>query len=742
MRRPLLWLCVWVVALSSLTAIIPATEAHADFFNRGEHRGYFYNKYDAWGGQVWNSGIHLNLNGNGRQDVDQFMRYVEAKYTGGGKDRIGAAFIYNTMVGNAAPGTGTSVSNGEWDELHNRLYAFVDSGGTLTRRAGYPYRVNTFYQDSAGDIAWYGERGAMPAYVFARGGTEYYVIKEICANPLGGIGIPQSGWTMAGRVTASRTTVSPGQNVTFNYSLRNAGSTKLDKDINWAAHVTTPGGSIGALVNRGVLTERLGANSNWRQVTTENYTIPANASNGQQFCRFIAYAPQSNANGMTGRSPIVCVVVRVMPGATATSDYMGGSFINVDETGTWLHTLNARGFPASEHGTISRVEYDSFQRLGSAVTQLGSGGFGISGSGGTGTFNTSYTGRVQDVGLDVCHYFNYRIWVQQWHTAYTYGTDADGNTIVTGSYRVRDPDVIGSSGSSQGSTSPGRDQCVKVAKKPTVQVWGNDLRVGSGFSNPTSSGAGSGVTTPQFTASGLLKGSWAEYSIIAPTRSPAGRQSVFRIASGSGYVAPISVGGSAALWNRLTFSNTSPTNAGNYTAYNQMGNAPDVLSYFTSGHISPRLTLVNPAPGNVSSYQPNTVLVASGVVDITGNIQNDSSAANPRGITQMVIIAKGGFKIHENVTRVDAWLITPGGTINTCPNAGGQLTTNDCPALLQINGPIMAGDLEMKRTGGVMTGAPAELFNLRGDAYVWARGMSEDAGVWHTVNLRELPPRY
>lgn len=712
MKRTFLWVCTFVIAVTSLTAIVPPQQANASFFNRGEYRGYFYNKKVTSGARVWNDGIHINLSGSGRTDVDRFMSILQRKYRGGTQDRVGAAFIYNTMVGRAAPGTGTSVSAAEWDALHERLYAFVDNGGTLTRRSSYYYRTNSFYQRSAQDVAWYDERGSMPAYVFARGGTEYYVIKEICANPLGGIGIPLSGWTVGGLTTVNRTTASPGQTVQFKYYLRNTGSASLTKNISWDASRVTPGGTRSASVERGTLTSRLGPNSAWRQTATENYTIPPKAADGQVYCRAIYWSPLSSTSNTIGRSALACVTVVVPPSADATSDYLGGAFMNVEENGTWNHILDLNGFNPRGEGSVARIEYDVFQSIDGKETSL------VDPPDGARTFKTDYTGRLQDVGLEICHYFNYRVFVIR-----------NGVAVRT------------LTGSSKGRSSSGKGQCVTVAKRPTVQVWGNDLRVGSGFSNPAVTGTGAGVQAAQYNLNGQIKGSWAEYSIIAPTRVPKAKKSISRIGSGSAYNGAIPMGSTAASWSKLTFSNTTPNATGNYTAYPQMGNAPDVTGYFTSGHISSRLTLVNPAPGNIDGYRPNTVLVSKGIVNITKDIVNGSTASDPRGITQMVIIAND-IRIQPNVKRVDAWLIAPNGTVNTCPGAPSKMTMDNCPELLQINGPIMATNLIMKRTGGVMNGAPAELFNLRGDAYVWARGVSEDAGVWHTVNLRELPPRY
>jgi len=43
---------------------------------------------------------------------------------------------------------------------------------------------------------------------------------------------------------------------------------------------------------------------------------------------------------------------------------------------------------------------------------------------------------------------------------------------------------------------------------------------------------------------------------------------------------------------------------------------------------------------------------------------------------------------------------------------------------------------------GVAIGDPAEVFNLRGDAYLWATAYSSNSDRLSTVSTKELPPRF
>ena len=62
------------------------------------------------------------------------------------------------------------------------------------------------------------------------------------------------------------------------------------------------------------------------------------------------------------------------------------------------------------------------------------------------------------------------------------------------------------------------------------------------------------------------------------------------------------------------------------------------------------------------------------------------------------------------------------------------------------NGPVIANHLIMRRTAGsdpgAASGAPAEAFNLRPDAYIWATNYNQNSGRLSTVATQELPPRF
>ena len=296
----------------------------------------------------------------------------------------------------------------------------------------------------------------------------------------------------------------------------------------------------------------------------------------------------------------------------------------------------------------------------------------------------------------------------------------------------------------KGSVDPGLWRysvldCVEVVSRPSVQVWGNDLRVGSALAGGTN--RSSTVQALPASLSGKTYGSWGEYGVLAPG-------AVTGVASGSG-LAPGNANGSQGSWSKLTFANTPTTSFGRFTTPLSMGTIPNIGAYLTKPGLK-GVTLVNGGStytinaSNVGSLSGGSkVLSVAGKVRITRDIIYPQ-ATSGNSMNQLVIVA-GAIDIDSSVGQIDAWLITPNGTINTCADVVGSLTTSLCNKRLQINGAMTARQVLLRRTAGAGQNdlkIPAEVLNLRGDAYIWARRISEQNGSWTTKAITELPPRY
>ncbi|HET9411708.1 MAG TPA: hypothetical protein VFO38_02585, partial [Candidatus Saccharimonadales bacterium] len=248
--------------------------------------------------------------------------------------------------------------------------------------------------------------------------------------------------------------------------------------------------------------------------------------------------------------------------------------------------------------------------------------------------------------------------------------------------------------------------CTTVGKKPKIQVWGGDVSVRGRIETSTSVKDIGGNKT---------FGSWVEYGAFAVG-------AIDRFASGSGLNGQPN--NSQEVWSKLTFANvdnsTNPS-FGQFTTAAGFRPQPAVAAYFgaiankqpigpgsvdvstltfaTGGPITVRtandltITASNIPPGR------SAVIIATGTVTIAGNITYSDAALNSVNAIPQVVIIAANINIQDNVGRVDSWLVTDG-TINTCSNFSGNLTSNKCGGLLEVNGPVITNKLLLNRTAG------------------------------------------
>lgn len=286
--------------------------------------------------------------------------------------------------------------------------------------------------------------------------------------------------------------------------------------------------------------------------------------------------------------------------------------------------------------------------------------------------------------------------------------------------------------------------CMMVAKTPTVQLWGADVRTGAN------------VITGRTTRASGVYGSWAEFAIMANgTVSSASGAS---LSSGpAGRPAPISA-------TQLTFANiSSPYGHFGATFVTPTPEAhfpTDPTKQITSGIIdiatlddgtyttTGDITLANPSGQSLSGKR--IALRAQGNVTIADNITyGNGPYATAAELPQLVVIAESGnIVIAEGVTRLDAWLIAKNGYVSTCEVPSGVNWTSGLSALvcdkqLTINGPILAQNLYLRRTYGdaANPGTPAEILNLRPDVYLYGFSKTRNTGSIRTMYVKELAPR-
>jgi hypothetical protein len=312
--------------------------------------------------------------------------------------------------------------------------------------------------------------------------------------------------------------------------------------------------------------------------------------------------------------------------------------------------------------------------------------------------------------------------------------------------------------------------CVIVGKRPTFQVHGGDVSVGRYFEGDeqnTTLHSVRGSVTAKLGSINKTFGSWVEYGIQAPGI-------VSGVASASGLEGGYdgSVVSNQDLWSKLTFANNS-SEYGKFTGENGMGKVSNMAEYFIKGRAPVRDLSASPsiafngggvvnglyekATGNLtldaSTLEKGKfviVHVPNGTVTINGDLKYNQGPFSSVGeIPQLIVIAKN-ISINGSVTTVDSWLIAQdgekrGGTVTTCDQAP-PLTSESCNRPLKVNGPVVAKDLLLRRTGGAgagqASGEAAETFNLRADAYLWGYNEGKSSLRAETTYTKELPPQF
>lgn len=296
--------------------------------------------------------------------------------------------------------------------------------------------------------------------------------------------------------------------------------------------------------------------------------------------------------------------------------------------------------------------------------------------------------------------------------------------------------------------------CMTVSKQPKVQVWGGDVR--------TRGNIKTGTTLISDAGTNKLFGSWVEYGGFS-----VGANEGFASAAGLNNGTTNTT--AADMWHKLTFANIDDSGANSFGRYTLDG-LPTITDQFigaaSAGGFNSNLgalesgtyavgdvNIATSTVGQSGGMGKSIIIVSSGTVTINGDITYSGTSGDTftalDQIPQVVIIARN-INITNAVGRVDAWLLTRGvsGTINTCSDRAvtAPLNSKVCDKLLTVNGPVVTDHLYLRRTAGsenaASAGTPAEVFNLRSDAYVWAYGRAGQAGKAQTVDSLELPPRF
>jgi hypothetical protein len=702
----------------------------------------------------------------------------------------GVAFVVLSLIGKQQ--SNRNLTAADWTELSNRLN---DPNVTMTLDNNYPLSPNSaavYDKNGNLDFTHFSDSEGLtgPSFVFKVNGNIIGSIERKCANLMGQFALPKSNpWTTSG-VSRVGVDFTPPNVVTWPAVPPNGGAPARPGSIlTWRHTISAAGGTTPALGfaigksgfsganvwgdgsaanhNKPVgTTPAIGPGSSysvgWGVNRPEYATYRVVASDGgRTLCQSISWGPTAANNGAWSASPISCVTVpynyNLQPSVVGPS--------GVGEVGSPIPTVNARVnnlllAPNANKTTDSPVvQWESWrievpptipdpnaipltlqQNATAPCAHYNNGGANRcvtrrSGStsfpGGVTTTATSWTGETIDpntpVGTRICYTLSVK----------PYSTGAPATN-----WRHSAP------------------ACIRVSKQPKLQAWGNDVRTRGDIETATS--------IINVAGTNKLFGSWVEYGGFS-----VGANSGF--ASGSGLNNGNANTTTDSVWNKLTFANvdnSSPAQS-RFGMYTLPATIPNLTAQFigapSGGPINSNLgtlgsgTYVTNAPnfqinksvvGQAANKGKSIIIVSTGTVTIAEDITYEGPGGSDTftsldQIPQVVIIARN-INIRNAATRVDAWLLTTaqGGGINTCSDraVNAPLNSTVCEKPLTVNGPVATQHLYLRRTAGAdsvaAAGTPAEVFNLRPDAYMWAYARASQAGKAQTVYSVELPPRF
>ena len=330
-------------------------------------------------------------------------------------------------------------------------------------------------------------------------------------------------------------------------------------------------------------------------------------------------------------------------------------------------------------------------------------------------------------------------------------------------------------------------KCFTVGKNPTFQVWGGSFysnikvststtikrrlaNVSGELNNPIifsswaelsvvsndevkglSSGAATGLSNNQAGGGSLETGKYGSYCKYRVPLSLANfaRTPLLKLCTGSSSDGASGYSGITIKTNKETFTDPLPEEVSetiNYSAGESVRLYASPEGVNTIRHIGSGSLVIN---ASTIAAGKTHIVKASGNVTINGNIEyanyNNLSYSTLTQIPKLIVYASGDININCAVNRIDAVLIA-NGTVNTCYNST-NINNRENSNQLIINGAILTGGLELKRTFGAGTGTsskiPAEIVNFDTSLLLWGRGkVDTDDSRIHQVYLHELAPRY
>lgn len=719
------------IAAAFLIGYGVAAKAWPGVPDRNQLDGYFYAIHDTSGDDIFEGGFPDWVN-----NANAFISFLRGKlYNGNPRDQIGAAFIIQTMRGEAG-GWARGHPPNDWEMADWEAgVRYAESRGWIAWYANFTYTGNSLWQGNNGggpnpnDDAFYYENGTRISMVFRNSNGLAYAIKRDCGNPLTYGYMPglERNWTSSARSTVSGPAAYPGQTIKFSHFVKNNGPGAAL--IWWTTFDTLNSRS---LVSGGPNVYQPGQEIN---VNNEFFTIPTNATANQRYCRHVGWDPTNSFGGRYGNAAPACVTVFIPQKLKAVMTASPATIVNGDTTTfTPSIVVQSSGSPTLVHCTITRTLTQPGggpSNLGNQPCVDGSGNPDITVTGGGVTLKpNNYTAPDNvPVGSKICDTINIVLPVEPGF----FNNPADRTATF----------------------------CVTVAKTPYVRFMGNDVFAGGNFQavNAACNNQANITTNGRALQDGSYAGSVAEYDVFA-----LGKISSFGSASkvlvGSGALGDAS--------RSMTFANSEPdaSKLGYFGAaqhcindyISQYNSSPTIAAgaYNVGGrgsgqwHVTGALSLSGGMPAGGQQ-----VYYADGDVTITGNLTYPATYANAAAIPSLLVITKGNVYVAPTVSQMDGIFVARGngntnGVFYTCwPKNEPASITNACNSnSLTVNGSVLAGRIDLFRSFGATGGTPdarkaaAEQFNFSPELYLHNVINTSGQTTIQTSNELELPPRF
>ncbi len=697
----------FLMGYGAMTMAYPA----AGVYGRGEYKGYFSNTYDDDGTYVLaqnysGEAIRPTVEGN-VNDFISFIKNTKLDLDGNGtttQDRTGAQFIIQTMLGGRSHTKPAVSASDPYLVQWEKDVRYAASKNWIVWRTRQSWVLNSYYQGAhtgtnPADDAFYDDSDSGDVILFKNSsGAVVYMLKWACANPVSKSGSPPgledpNEFDITAQTLLDNASPFPGQTIKFTYDIRNIGpDTTSPATINWIAQ-DRPSNATIASGNKGVMAP----SATFTTVYTENYTVPLATAAGTKICRGTAFNPLNEVGGASSTAD-VCATVRANYDLTP---YV--TFQILDSGGAVKSTTD----PVAELGDSIVFKYRVNNSTSSASPAVGCKIYTNNYSGYHAT--PAPPGYDTSAAVGDCS----RIFPSGDTNLPDESVSTAGwlNRTVCRSLEVNPASPL--------TGAEGDEQCILIASKPYMRVYGGDISAGNGQPTACTPYAGAAVVGWNKEGGGGFAGQGSQFAIFA----------LSKIYDSATVLGP---SGGALIPSGLAFSNIGASGGmfgGNF------GSLPCIPDYYAAKPGSAgALGTTNIGALNTGAYTLTGTTTLSGAVGagkrisifVQGDVLLNGNITYPAnwtsGTTPLLhLVVKGNIYVSQSVTQLDGVYIAQqngasGGTIYTCantalpvaqvaPTAATFYTT--CHNKLTINGIFAARQVQFLRTNGTLSQATA-----------------------------------